>query len=159
MRVARASSVHHPVTRIFISPPAKFLPILLNLLRTKSHRAATTRAVTLASKLEEDCLTIRWRTDGDPFSKGGIRAEQLRNPLFWQHPDLLYICTRTHSNTSDKDGEGQTECCGQFSHRNESSGFENVGSTGDPIGMNLRTRRQRIWSDIRLLPLLEGKFD
>ena len=38
-------------------------------LRTKSRRAATTRAVTLASKLEEDWLTIRWRSDGDPFSR------------------------------------------------------------------------------------------
>ena len=38
-------------------------------LRTKSRRAATTRAVTLASKLEEDWLTIGWRSDGDPFSR------------------------------------------------------------------------------------------
>jgi len=38
-------------------------------LRTKSQRAATTRSVTLASKLEEDWLTIRWRTDGNPFSR------------------------------------------------------------------------------------------
>ena len=38
-------------------------------LRTKSNRAAATRAVTLASKLEEDWLTIRWRTDNAPFSR------------------------------------------------------------------------------------------
>ena len=38
-------------------------------LRTKSNRAAATRAVTLASKLEEDWLTIRWRTDSAPFSR------------------------------------------------------------------------------------------
>ena len=38
-------------------------------LRTKSRRAATTRAVTLASKLEEDWLTIRWRADSAPFSR------------------------------------------------------------------------------------------
>ena len=38
-------------------------------LHTKSQRAAAVRAVTLASKLEENWLTIRWRTGGDPFSK------------------------------------------------------------------------------------------
>ena len=38
-------------------------------LRTRSRRAATTRAVTLASKLEEDWLTMRWRTDSAPFSR------------------------------------------------------------------------------------------
>ena len=38
-------------------------------LHTKSQRAAAVRAVTLASKLEENWLTIRWRTDGDLFSK------------------------------------------------------------------------------------------
>ena len=36
-------------------------------LSTKSRRSASTRAVTLASKLEEDWLTIRWRSNGDPF--------------------------------------------------------------------------------------------
>ena len=38
-------------------------------LRTESRRAAATRAVTLASMLEEVWLIIRWRTDGDPFSR------------------------------------------------------------------------------------------
>jgi len=38
-------------------------------LRTRSRRAAAVRAVTLASKLEESWLIIRWRTDGDPFSR------------------------------------------------------------------------------------------
>ena len=38
-------------------------------LRTRSRRAATTRAVTLAPKLEEDWLTMRWRTDSAPFSR------------------------------------------------------------------------------------------
>ena len=38
-------------------------------LRTQSNRAAATRAVTLASKLEKDWLIIRWRSDGDPFSR------------------------------------------------------------------------------------------
>ena len=38
-------------------------------LRTKSRRAATTRAVTLALKLEEDWLTIRWRADSAPISR------------------------------------------------------------------------------------------
>ena len=38
-------------------------------LRTKSNRAAATRAVTLASKLEEDWLTMRGRTDGAPFNR------------------------------------------------------------------------------------------
>ena len=38
-------------------------------LRTKFNRAAATRAVTLASKLEEDWLTMRWRTDGAPFNR------------------------------------------------------------------------------------------
>jgi len=38
-------------------------------LHTKSRRAAAARAVTLASKLEENWLTIRWRTDGDPLSR------------------------------------------------------------------------------------------
>ena len=38
-------------------------------LRTKSRRAATTRALTLASKLEEDWLTIRWRADSAPISR------------------------------------------------------------------------------------------
>ncbi len=38
-------------------------------LHARSYRAAATRAVTLASKLEEDWLTIRWRTGGDPFAR------------------------------------------------------------------------------------------
>ena len=38
-------------------------------LRTKSRRAATTRTLTLASKLEEDWLTIRWKADNAPFSR------------------------------------------------------------------------------------------
>jgi hypothetical protein len=50
-------------------------------LHTKSRRAAAGRAVTLAIKLEENWLTIRWRTDGDLFSKfmnGGVSGGSWR---------------------------------------------------------------------------------
>lgn len=38
-------------------------------LHTRSSSAARTRAVSLAAKLEEDWLTLRWRSTSDPFSR------------------------------------------------------------------------------------------
>jgi integrase len=38
-------------------------------LRTRSPRAAQARAASLATKLDEDWLTLRWRSSSDPFSR------------------------------------------------------------------------------------------
>ena len=38
-------------------------------LRTKSRLAAQTRAKSLALKLEEDWLTLRWRSSSNPFAE------------------------------------------------------------------------------------------
>lgn len=38
-------------------------------LHTRSASAARTRAASLAAKLEEDWLTLRWRSSSDPFSR------------------------------------------------------------------------------------------
>jgi len=38
-------------------------------LRTRSRRAAQTRSASLAAKLEEDWLTLRWRAKDDPLRR------------------------------------------------------------------------------------------
>jgi hypothetical protein len=72
------------------------------LLRTKSQHAATTRAVTLASRLDEDWLTIRWRTDGDLFSRfmnistGAINGNA-SGPLMTKASQIYLKATAVHS--------------------------------------------------------------
>jgi hypothetical protein len=56
-RVPRDLLEHYKASRIAIS------------LKTKSLRIAQTRAVTLSSKLDEDWLTLRWRSSNDPFHR------------------------------------------------------------------------------------------
>lgn len=63
-------------------------------LRTKSRAAAAARAVTLASKLDENWLTIRWRTNGDPFSRfvndGVVAPDSISGP-FVTEASKIYI--------------------------------------------------------------------
>lgn len=62
-------------------------------LRTRSLRAAQARAVTLAAKLDEDWLTLRWRSSNDPFSRflvgtGNAGATPSNAPLLSDAKDL-----------------------------------------------------------------------
>jgi integrase len=56
-RVPEDLKVHYKRHRIVLS------------LRTKSLKAAQARTVSLIAKLDEDWLTLRWRSSSDPFSR------------------------------------------------------------------------------------------
>ena len=45
------------------------LPRIVFSLRTKSFKAAKSKVTSLAAKLDEDWLTLRWRTTDDPFRR------------------------------------------------------------------------------------------
>ena len=63
---------HYKLNRIVVS------------LKTTSLRAAQTRASSLATKLDEDWLMLRWRSSSDPFARylvGDQRTEHLGGSL------------------------------------------------------------------------------
>ncbi len=45
-------------------------------LRTRSSKVAKTRAISLATKLDEDWLTLRWRSSSDPFARYLVSDER-----------------------------------------------------------------------------------
>jgi integrase len=83
-RVPRDLKRHYRQGRVTIS------------LRTRSQRAAQARATMLVAKLDEDWLTLRWRTSNDPFSRflvgsGDVGATPSNAPLLSEAKDLYLI--------------------------------------------------------------------
>ena len=70
-------------------------------LRTKSLRAAKTKSTTLAAQLDEEWMTLRWRTDDSPLrrylSDEAFEARKLSNAPLMSEAKTIYLKSKGNS--------------------------------------------------------------
>ncbi len=80
-------------------------------LRTKAQRAAEARAATMAAKLDEDWLAMRWRTSDDPFARfrmNEVASKSTPNAPLLTEAEAIYIRVK---------GEGRSDTFEQTAKR------------------------------------------